>query len=104
MLFINTWAGATRCYERWLQHWAERLSQIISTVGVANVSAARCGEYLNQTAWYKRLSNSKKWRMQTFAAAAVVQGGPDSIRQFFIVNNQSIQQHTGKWESTFCCP
>jgi hypothetical protein len=32
-----------------------------------------------------------------------VQGGPDSIRQFFIINNQSIQQHTGKWESTFCC-
>jgi hypothetical protein len=33
----------------------------------------------------------------------VVQGGPDSIRQFLIINNQSIQQHTGKWESTFCC-
>jgi hypothetical protein len=26
-----------------------------------------------------------------------------SIRQFLIINNQSIQQHTGKWESTFCC-
>jgi hypothetical protein len=25
------------------------------------------------------------------------------IRQFLIINNQSIQQHTGKWESTFCC-
>jgi hypothetical protein len=32
-----------------------------------------------------------------------VQGGPDSIRQFLIINNQSIQQHTGKWQSTFCC-
>jgi hypothetical protein len=32
-----------------------------------------------------------------------IQGGPDSIRQFLIINNQSIQQHTGKWESTFCC-
>jgi hypothetical protein len=32
-----------------------------------------------------------------------LQGGPDSIRQFLIINNQSIQQHTGKWESTFCC-
>jgi hypothetical protein len=25
-----------------------------------------------------------------------LQGGPDSIRQFLIINNQSIQQHTGK--------
>jgi hypothetical protein len=32
-----------------------------------------------------------------------IQGGPDSIRKFLIINNQSIQQHTGKWESTFCC-
>jgi hypothetical protein len=32
-----------------------------------------------------------------------LQGGPDSIRQFLIINNQSVQQHTGKWESTFCC-
>jgi hypothetical protein len=32
-----------------------------------------------------------------------LQGGPDSIRQFLIINNQSIQQHTGKWESIFCC-
>jgi hypothetical protein len=32
-----------------------------------------------------------------------LQGGPDSIRQFLIINNQSIQQQTGKWESTFCC-
>jgi hypothetical protein len=32
-----------------------------------------------------------------------LQGGPDSIRQFLIINNQSIQQHTGKWEITFCC-
>jgi hypothetical protein len=32
-----------------------------------------------------------------------IQGGPDSIRQFLIINNQSIQQHTGKLESTFCC-
>jgi hypothetical protein len=30
-------------------------------------------------------------------------GGPASIRQFLIINNQSIQQHTGKWESIFCC-
>jgi hypothetical protein len=34
----------------------------------------------------------------------IIQGVPDSIRQFSIINNQSIQQHTGKWESTFCCP
>jgi hypothetical protein len=33
----------------------------------------------------------------------IIQGGPDSIRQFLIINNQSIEQHTGKWESTFCC-
>jgi hypothetical protein len=34
----------------------------------------------------------------------LVQDGPDSIRQFLIIsNNQSIQQHTGKLESTFCC-
>jgi hypothetical protein len=32
-----------------------------------------------------------------------LQGGPDSIRQVLIINNQSIQQHTGKWGSTFCC-
>jgi hypothetical protein len=32
-----------------------------------------------------------------------LQGGPDSIRQFLIINNRSIQQHTGKWKSTFCC-
>jgi hypothetical protein len=32
-----------------------------------------------------------------------IQGGPDSIRQFLVINNQSIQQHTGKWKSTFCC-
>jgi hypothetical protein len=32
-----------------------------------------------------------------------IQGGPDSIRQFLIINNQSIQQHKGKWESTFYC-
>jgi hypothetical protein len=30
-----------------------------------------------------------------------IQDGPDSIRQFLIINNQSIQQHMGKWESTF---
>jgi hypothetical protein len=33
----------------------------------------------------------------------IIQGVPDSIRQFLIIYNQSIQQHMGKWESTFCC-
>jgi hypothetical protein len=37
------------------------------------------------------------------ASTSNIQGGPDSIRQFSIIDNQSIQQHTGKWESTFCC-
>jgi hypothetical protein len=32
----------------------------------------------------------------------IIQGGPDSVRQYVIINNQSIQHHTGKWESTFC--
>jgi hypothetical protein len=32
-----------------------------------------------------------------------IQGGPDSIRQFLIINNQSNPQHPVKWESTFCC-
>jgi hypothetical protein len=49
-------SGATRCYERWLQRWAEHLRQIRSTVGAANVSATRCSERLIQKVWYKRLS------------------------------------------------
>jgi hypothetical protein len=32
---------------------------------------------------------------------SAIQGGPDSISQFLIITNQSIQQHTGKWKSTF---
>jgi hypothetical protein len=39
----------------------------------------------------------------SFQLIYILQGGPDSIRQFLIINNQSIQEHTGKWESTFCC-
>jgi hypothetical protein len=42
-------------------------------------------------------------RSGNFNFSAILQGGPDHIRQFLIINNQSIQQHTGKWESTFCC-
>jgi hypothetical protein len=58
-------AGAKQCYERWLQRWVERLSQIISTVGAANVSATQCGECLNQRFWYKRLPSITKWKIQT---------------------------------------
>jgi hypothetical protein len=49
-------AGATRCYERWLQRWTEHLRQIRWTVGGANVPATRCSECLIQKVWYKRLS------------------------------------------------
>jgi hypothetical protein len=42
-------------------------------------------------------------KMSSIHSLPHIQGGPDSIRQFLIINNQSIQQHTGKWESTFCC-
>jgi hypothetical protein len=50
------YAGATRCYERWLQRWTEHLKQIRSTVGATNVPATRCSECLIQKVWYKRLS------------------------------------------------
>jgi hypothetical protein len=33
-----------------------------------------------------------------WGSVGALQGGPDSIRQFLIINNQSIQQHTGKWQ------
>jgi hypothetical protein len=48
-------AGATRCYELWLQRWTEHLRQIRSTVSAANVPATRCSECLIQKLWYKRL-------------------------------------------------
>jgi hypothetical protein len=41
--------------------------------------------------------------MNPVSETLYIQGGPDSIRQFLIINNQSIQHHPGKWESTFCC-
>jgi hypothetical protein len=50
-----------------------------------------------------RLEELCKLKKKSSDLVGNVQGGPDSIRQFLIVNNQSIQQHTGKWESTFCC-
>jgi hypothetical protein len=53
----SAYAGATRCYERWLQRWTEYLRQIRSTVGATNVPATRCSEYLIQKVWYKRLSD-----------------------------------------------
>jgi hypothetical protein len=43
------------------------------------------------------------FKMAERARCNVLQGGPDSNRQFLIITNQSIQQRTGKWESTFCC-
>jgi hypothetical protein len=52
----STYAGATRCYERWLQRWTEHLRQIRSTVAAANVPATRCSECFIQKVWYKRLS------------------------------------------------
>jgi hypothetical protein len=45
----------------------------------------------------------KKMSVLGLLPLSYIQGGPDSIRQFLIINNQSIQQHTGKWESAFCC-
>jgi hypothetical protein len=47
--------------------------------------------------WIEKIANLVE------TCSVCIQGGPDSIRQFLIINNQSIQQPTGKLESTFCC-
>jgi hypothetical protein len=48
-------------------------------------------------------SSETKFKTVTIKHLLALQGGPDSVRQFLIINNQSMQRHTGKWESTFCC-
>jgi hypothetical protein len=51
----------------------------------------------------RSISPYRLQKFDLFQYTGYIQGGPDSIRQFLIINNQSIQQHTAKWESTFCC-
>jgi hypothetical protein len=40
------------------------------------------------------------WGFALSNFACNIQGEPDSIRQYLIINNQSIQQHTGKWDGS----
>jgi hypothetical protein len=92
---ITCKAGTTQCYKRWLQRWAERLSQIISTVGAANVSAIQCGECLNRRFWCKHLPSSKKTEARDVAIAAAAVVVLSCAK--FLLENKKRKRRTRRW-------